>query len=98
MRYEESQVDPAFLSQDWLTLKHTMWNYAGLIKTNARLARAEGILTELSRGIEVFYRKATLSDSLIGLRHASLVARLILKASLRNSKSLGCYLREDREI
>jgi len=95
---EESQVDPAFLSQDWLTLKHTMWNYAGLIKTHARLARAEGILGELARGIDVFYRKARLSDSLIGLRHASLVALLILEASHRNPKSLGCYLREDMEI
>ena len=95
---ETTQVDPAFLSQDWLTLKHTMWNYAGLIKTNARLLRAEGILAELAQGIDIFYRRAALSDGLIGLRHASTVALLILEASKRNTKSLGCYLREDREI
>ena len=56
------------------TLKQTMWNYVGLIKTDARLKRAEGILRELARGIDVFYRKALLSDELIGLRHASLAA------------------------
>lgn len=95
---EKAEVDPAFLSQDWLTLKHTMWNYAGLIKTDARLARAEGIVTELARGIDVFYRKAALSDSLIGLRHASQVAHLILEASRRNTRSLGCYVRENVEI
>ncbi len=95
---EKSVVDPAFLSQDWLTLKHTMWNYAGLMKTSSRLARAEGILTELARGIDVFYRRAALSDSLIGLRHASLTALLILEASRRNKQSLGCYLREYMEI
>ncbi len=94
----DSPVDPSFLRQDWLTLKHTMWNYVGLIKTEARLHRAHGILTELSQGIESFYRKAGLSDELIGLRHASLAARLILKASERNTKSLGCYLREELEI
>ena len=95
---EHNQVDPSFLSQDWLTLKHTMWNYVGLIKTDARLERAEGILTELDRGIDVFYRKAVLSDALIGLRHASLAALLILDACQRNPRSLGCYQREELAI
>lgn len=96
--YETAQVDPSFISQDWLTLKQTMWNYVGLIKTDARLARANGILNELKAGIDTFYRKAVLSDPLIGLRHAALVAKLIVKACSRNAKSLGCYLREDLEI
>lgn len=91
-------VDPSFLSQDWLTLKHTMWNYVGLIKTESRLARADGILKELARGIETFYRRAELSDPLIGLRHASLVALRILEASVANPKSLGCYHRSEMEI
>jgi L-aspartate oxidase len=97
-KYETIQVDASFISQDWLMLKHTMWNYVGLIKTDARLERAEGILTELSRGIEFFYRKALLNDELIGLRHAVLVAGLILKACRRNPRSLGCYQREDLTI
>ena len=97
-RSEKATVDPSFLSQDWLTLKHTMWNYVGLVKTELRLERAQGILAELSRGIDRFYRNAALSDELIGLRHGSLVARLIVEASQRNRRSLGCYLREDLEI
>ncbi|MBY0369106.1 FAD-dependent oxidoreductase [bacterium] len=93
-----AHVDPSFLSQDWLTLKHTMWNYVGLIKTESRLSRADGILRELARGIETFYRRAQLSDALIGLRHASLVAIRVLEASIANPKSLGCYHRGDLEI
>lgn len=95
---ETAKVDPSFLKQDWLTLKHTMWNYVGLIKSEARLKRAEGILAELSSGIDVFYRKAALSDELVGLRHASLAATLVLAACQRNPRSLGCYLREEIEI
>lgn len=95
---EQTRVDPAFLKQDWVLLKSTMWNYVGLIKTNARLDRAEGILTELNRGIDSFYQKAALSDDLIGLRHATTVALLILEACKKNPKSLGCYLREEKEI
>ena len=97
-KHESAHVDPAFLTQDWLTLRNTMWNYVGLVKTDARLSRAEGILHELNRGIESFYRKADLSDELIGLRHATLSALLVLEASQRNTKSLGCYLRDDLEI
>lgn len=92
---ESAHVDPSFLKQDWLMLQHTMWNYVGLIKTDARLSRAEGILTELYRGIDIFYRKAKLSDALIGLRHATLVARRILEACKANPRSLGCYQREE---
>jgi L-aspartate oxidase len=97
-KQESVEVDPSFLKQDWLTLKQTMWNYVGLIKTDARLKRAEGILTELYRGIDTFYRRAILSDELIGLRHAALVAILILEASKRNPNSLGCYQREELSI
>jgi L-aspartate oxidase len=97
-RHEKTEVDPSFLSQDWLTLKHTMWNYVGLVKSETRLARAEGIFTELSRGIDTFYQKAVLSDALIGLRHAALAARLVLNACKKNPRSLGCYAREDLEI
>ncbi|MBI1859734.1 MAG: FAD-binding protein [Deltaproteobacteria bacterium] len=95
---EKSQVDPAFLKQDWFLLKSTMWNYAGLIKTNARLERAEGILSELYRGIDQFYQRAALSDDLIGLRHATTTALLILEACKKNPRSLGCYLREERDL
>ncbi len=92
---ESQKVDPSFLQQDWMTLKHTMWNYAGLMKNEERLARADGILNELQRGIETFYRNAHLSDELIGLRHATLVSQLIVEACQRNRVSLGCYQREE---
>ncbi len=95
---ESVTVDESFVRQDWLTLKHTMWNYVGLVKTDARLRRAEGILDELERGIESFYQRARLSDSLIGLRNASFAASLIVKACIKNTTSLGCYARERWEI
>ena len=33
-------IDPAFIAQGWLTIKNTMWNYVGLIRTRSRLSRA----------------------------------------------------------
>src|SRR5258708_5608382 len=46
-RYEHEPADPALMSQDWLTIQHTMWNYVGLIRSEKRLNRAMRILREL---------------------------------------------------
>ncbi|MCB0309418.1 MAG: L-aspartate oxidase, partial [Bdellovibrionales bacterium] len=37
-------VEKELLAQDWMTIKHTMWNYVGLIRTPKRLERAQRIL------------------------------------------------------
>jgi L-aspartate oxidase len=94
-RHGTEPVDDATVEQDWWLLRHTMWNYVGLRKSATRLERALGILDELQRGIDHFYRRARLTPSLVGLRHGVLAARLITEASARNGRSLGCFQRED---
>jgi len=94
-RHGTEAVDDATVEQDWWLLRHTMWNYVGLRKSATRLERALGILEELQRGIDRFYRSARLTPSLVGLRHGVLAARLITEASARNGRSLGCFQRED---
>jgi L-aspartate oxidase len=84
-------VDPALLQQDWALLRRTMWNYVGLVRSPARLKRAERMLSDLRRDVEDFYQRGALSEALIGLRHAVLVATLVLYAALRNPQSLGTH-------
>jgi len=31
---------PALISQDWLTIQHTMWNYVGLIRSENKRAQS----------------------------------------------------------
>ena len=38
---EFEEIDPSLIAQDWLTIKNTMWNYAGLIRTRDRLNSGE---------------------------------------------------------
>ena len=85
----------ALVAQDYLTLRHTMWNYLGLIRDNERLNRAKAMILEMSEEIQRFYRHATLHDELIGLRNGVEVAQLVLSASLRNKDSVGCFFRKD---
>ncbi|MCX6567851.1 MAG: L-aspartate oxidase [Candidatus Aminicenantes bacterium] len=87
----EEAVDPALVNQDWLTIRSTMWNYAGIIRTCKRLERAKSDLEYLSHRIEKFYREARLDPVLIGLRHGILVALMITRAALANPTSRGAH-------
>lgn len=88
-------VDPALIQQDWLDIRATMWNYAGIVRTARRLERALADLGYLRHRIEQFYRTANLNDDLIGLRNGIMVAIIVVQAALRNKTSRGCHYRKD---
>jgi L-aspartate oxidase len=92
---EKEPVDPALILQDWLTIKHTMWNYVGLVRSTKRIKRALQILRELQYEIEEFYDRAQLTDALLGLRNGCQAAIAIVYAALENPTSRGCHYRED---
>ena len=94
-QYEHEEVDPALVLQDWLSIKYTMWNYAGLIRTTKRLLRAKQILRELEEEIESFYARSLLTDELLGLRNGIRTALAVLYACLENRVSRGCHYRAD---
>jgi len=86
--------DPALIMQDIVSLKHVMWNYVGLVRTSRRLARAIRDLRNLEVEVERFYRRAAMSDDLIGLRNAVRVALIVTLAAWENQESRGCHYRE----
>lgn len=88
-------IDPALIVQDWMTIRTTMWNYAGIVRTTKRLERAMADLNYLCHRIENFYRETKLTDHLVGLRNAIEVAKLLTEAALRNPVSTGAHCRID---
>ncbi len=90
---EES--DPLLIIQDWMMIKSTMWNYAGIVRNTKRLQRAVADLHYLAHRIEQFYRETKLADSLIGLRNGIAAAQIIAEAAQRNPTSRGCHYRQD---
>jgi len=90
---EDEEVDADVLRQDWLTIRHTMWNYVGIIRNKKKIARAHGILGRLKDEIEPFYRHGRLSDKLLGLRNAATTSLLVLHAVELHKGSLGCHHR-----
>jgi L-aspartate oxidase len=91
----EQNDDPALLSQDWSSIRHTMWHYVGITRTTSRLRRAFADLRDQSSHLHDFYRRTPLSKPLINLFHGSHTAYIITQAALRNPVARGCHYRTD---
>jgi L-aspartate oxidase len=85
------QADPVLVRQDMLQIQHTMWNYAGVVRSPKRLTRARRILLELREEIQSFYRGCQLTRELIELRNAIQTALLVVHAAALNPRSKGCH-------
>ena len=84
-------ADPVLIRQDMLQIQHTMWNYAGVVRSPRRLTRARRILLELREEIQSFYRGCRLTRELIELRNAIQTALLVVHAASLNPQSKGCH-------
>lgn len=90
-------ADPTLVRQDLQLIRQTMWNYAGVVRSPKRLARARRILLELREEIQSFYRHCRLSRELIELRNAVQTALLVVHAASLNPVSKGCHYVVDEE-
>lgn len=88
-------TDPTLVQGDMQTIRNLMWHYVGLVRSEHRLNRALRELRRLWLEIEAFYRRARLTDGLIGLRNASQAALIVARAARMNPRSRGCHYRED---
>ena len=89
------EADPLLVRQDLLQVRHTMWNYAGIVRSSRRLSRARRILLELREEVHGFYRGCRLTPQLIELRNAVQTALLVVHAAALNPRSRGCHFIEE---
>lgn len=92
---KEDEIDPALINQDWLSIRSTLWNYAGIIRTKKRLERAIADLDYLRHRIEKFYKGATMDPKVVSLKHGIQVAQLITFAAINNPISRGAHYIKD---
>ena len=88
-------ADPSLIQGDRQAIQTLMWHYVGLIRSQHRLDRAIRELRHRWYEIEQFYRKAHLTDALVGLRNSVVAALIVARAARRNPESRGCHYRED---
>ncbi len=83
--------DPLLIDQDMKAIQLTMWNYAGIIRTEKGLRRAQADLDYYAHRIMRFYKSAEINKEIIELRNAVVSSQLIVAAAIRNSKPVGCH-------
>lgn len=84
-------ADPVLIQQDLATLRQTMWNYAGIVRSPKRLKRAKEILDALHAQVNDFYRECEVTRDLVELRNAVQAGLLVVHAAALNPVSAGAH-------
>ena len=83
--------DPALIAQDWMSIKYTMWNYVGIVRTISRLKRAIEDLKHMYIRIEDFYKETVISKDIVSLFHGVQSAIMVAESAYRNREKIGCH-------
>lgn len=83
------------LSHDRKEIQHLMWDYVGIVRSDARLRRAARRIYLIRDEIEQFYKRTRVVDELIQLRNLALCADLIIACSSRRKESRGLFRNTD---
>jgi len=91
-----------FNSEEWVLIAHDrreiqqiMWDYVGIVRSNLRLERALRRMDLIRNEVETFYKKTTVTESLIELRNLALCASLIIQSAMKRKESRGLHVTTD---
>ncbi len=97
--WDESQVTDAdeqiVISHNWAELRHFMWDYVGIVRTNKRLQRAQHRIKLLQDEIQEYYANFHISSDLLELRNLVMNADLIVRSALSRHESRGLHFSKD---
>ena len=68
-----------------------MWNYVGIVRKESRLLIAKKRIAEVRTEIDEIAKKFRITHNMLELRNISLVASLIIDASLARKESKGLH-------
>ncbi len=97
--WDDSQVTDAdehiVIAHNWAELRHFMWDYVGIVRTNKRLQRAQHRVQLLQNEIDEYYAHFHISSDLLELRNLVTNAELIVRSALARHESRGLHYSKD---
>lgn len=97
--WDDSQVTDAdehvVIAHNWAELRHFMWDYVGIVRTNKRLQRAQHRVQLLQDEIDEYYAHFHISSDLLELRNLVTNADLIVQSALARHESRGLHYSRD---
>lgn len=76
-------------------IRHIMWNYVGIVRSNLRLDRALRRMNLLYDEITDFYRRTVIQNKILELRNLAIVAKLIILSARHRHESRGLHFTTD---
>lgn len=88
---KEKIDEEILINHNWDVIRRVMWNYVGIVRKKSRLLVARQRIAEVRKEIDDIVEKFQITPNMLELRNISLVASLIIEASLARKESVGLH-------
>jgi L-aspartate oxidase len=79
------------INHNWDVIRRVMWNYVGIVRKESRLLLAKERIMEVKKEIDDLFMHYRVTHNMLELRNISLVAKLIIEASIARKESVGLH-------